>query len=62
MEGVVCVCVAVKMHVCTNMLEGLHCACLNIRIYYAGAKYLFSPAAVNSTCFLCMLHDIKHAC
>ena len=27
MGGVVCVCVAVKMHVCTNMLEGLHCVC-----------------------------------
>lgn len=43
-----CVHVAVKMDVCTNVLEALHRFCLNIFIYYAGAKHLLSPAAVIS--------------
>lgn len=51
--GVVCVHVAVKMDVCTNMLEGLHCFCLNIFIFYAGAKHLLSPAAVGSIFCAC---------
>lgn len=48
------------MHVCTNMLEGFHCFCLNI---------LFIMLELSS-CFLLLLlalffvhaHDSKHAC